>query len=54
MMNTGRWHLGTMAVARHLGLTPSVSDLEIVLDKIWVKHWGYKSLITFKLLSLQM
>jgi hypothetical protein len=23
-------------------------------DKVWVKHWEYKSSITFKLLSLQM
>ena len=27
---------------------------KIVLDKVWVKHWEYKSSITFKLLSLQM
>jgi hypothetical protein len=34
--------------------TPSVSDLKVILDKVWVKHWKYKSSITFKLLSLQM
>jgi hypothetical protein len=34
--------------------TPSVSDLEVVLDKVCVKHWEYKSSITFKLLSLQI
>jgi hypothetical protein len=33
---------------------PFVSDLEVVLDKFGVKHWEYKSSITFKLLSLQM
>jgi hypothetical protein len=33
---------------------PSDSLLEVVLDKIWVKHWEYKSWITFKLLSLKM
>jgi hypothetical protein len=32
--------------------TPSVSDLDVVLDKVCVKHWEYKSSITFKLLSL--
>ena len=32
--------------------TPSVLVKEIVLDKIWVKYWEYKSSITFKLLSL--
>jgi hypothetical protein len=34
--------------------TPSVSNLEVVLDKVWIKYWEYKSSITFKLLSLQM
>ena len=34
--------------------TPSVLVKEVVLDIIWVKHWEYKSSITFKLLSLQM
>jgi hypothetical protein len=34
--------------------TPSVSDLEVILDKVWMKHWEYKSSITFKLLILQM
>jgi hypothetical protein len=34
--------------------TPSVSDLEVVLNEVWVKHWEDKSSITFKLLSLQM
>jgi hypothetical protein len=26
--------------------TPSISDLEVVLDKVCVKHWEYKSSIT--------
>jgi hypothetical protein len=34
--------------------TPSGLVKEYVLDKIWVKHWEYKSWITFKLLSLEM
>ena len=34
--------------------TPSVLVKEVVLDKIWVKHWEYKLSRTFKLLSLQM
>ena len=34
--------------------TPSVLVKEVVLDIVWVKHWEYKSSITFKLLSLQM
>jgi hypothetical protein len=34
--------------------TPSGLVKEDVLDKIWVKHWKYKSWITFKLLSLEM
>jgi hypothetical protein len=28
--------------------------LEVVLDKDWVKHWEYKSWITFMSLSLKM
>jgi hypothetical protein len=34
--------------------TPSDSLLEVVLDKVWVKHWKYKSWITFKSVSLEM
>jgi hypothetical protein len=34
--------------------TPSGLVNEVVLDMIWVKHWEYKSLITFKSLSLEM
>jgi hypothetical protein len=34
--------------------TPSGLVKEDVLDEIWVKHWEYKSWITFKLLSLEM
>jgi hypothetical protein len=34
--------------------TLSSSLLEVVLDKVWVKHWEYKSWITFKSLSLKM
>jgi hypothetical protein len=34
--------------------TPSGLVKEDVLDKIWVKHWEYKSWITFNLLSLEM
>ena len=43
-------------ISRLLGYiyTPSVLVKEVVLDKIWIKHWEYKSSITFKLLSLQM
>ena len=33
---------------------PSVLVKEVVLDKVLVKYWEYKSSITFKLLSLQM
>jgi hypothetical protein len=28
--------------------------LDDVLDKVWVKHWEYKLLITSKLLSLEI
>jgi hypothetical protein len=34
--------------------TRFVSDLEVVLDNVWIKHWEYKSSITFKLLMLQI
>jgi hypothetical protein len=34
--------------------TPSGLVNEVVLDMIWVKHWEYKSWITFKLLDLDM
>jgi hypothetical protein len=27
--------------------TPSVSDLEVILDKFWVKHWEYKIINNF-------
>jgi hypothetical protein len=30
------------------------SLLEVVLDKVWVKHWEYNSWITFKSLSFKM
>jgi hypothetical protein len=40
-------------VATH-GHTPSVLVKDVILDNVWVKHWEYKSSITFKLLSLQM
>jgi hypothetical protein len=43
------WH-GPML----LNYTPSGSLLEVVLDKVWIKHWEYKSWITFKPLSLKM
>jgi hypothetical protein len=39
---------------RELKRTPSGLVKEDVLDKIWVKHWEYKSWITSKLLSLEM
>jgi hypothetical protein len=38
----------------YINATPSVLQIEDVLDKVWVKHWEYKSLITFKLLSFKM
>jgi hypothetical protein len=41
-------------ICRLMKHTPSVSDLEVVLDKVMVKHWEYKSSIIFKWLSLQM
>ena len=34
--------------------TPSVLVKEVVLDKILVKHWEYKSSITFKFFSLKI
>jgi hypothetical protein len=39
---------------KNLVARPSGLVNEVVLDMIWVKHWEYKSLITFKLLSLEM
>jgi hypothetical protein len=38
----------------HYDCTPSGLVNEVVLDMIWVKHWEYKSWITFKSLSLEM
>jgi hypothetical protein len=34
--------------------TLSGSLLEVVLDKVWVKHWEYKTRTTFKSLILKM
>jgi len=45
---------GSLPTAGELFCTPSILNLEVVLDKVWVKHWKHKSSITFKLLSLQM
>jgi hypothetical protein len=39
---------------REMLSTPSGLVNEVVLDMIWVKHWEYKSWITFKSLSLEM
>jgi len=32
----------------------SILEKKVVLDKVWVKHWKYKSLITFKVLSFKI
>ena len=35
-------------------VTPSILEKNVVLDKVWVKHWKYKSRITFKFLSFKI
>ena len=34
--------------------TPSILEKNVILDKIWVKHWEHKSWIIFKLLSFKI
>ena len=37
-----------------LRYTPSILEKNVVLDKVWVKHWEYKSWITLKLLRFKI
>jgi hypothetical protein len=49
-----RYTVPIIVTMKNLVARPSGLVNEVVLDMIWVKHWEYKSLITFKLLSLEM
>jgi hypothetical protein len=42
------------SLTRTFTITPSRLVKEVVLDKVWIKHWEYKSWITFKLFSLKI